>query len=371
MTRYYPLWALLFAFVLSGAASALEIKYVQHDSERLLKPGTDKVSIDFDITETADVELRIYDARELLIRNIVSDGMLSKGRHNLAWDGRDNAGQVVPAGAYHYTLTARSAKNESVEYDLTDLTGGEELTAKRIAWDGDRKYISYALNKPGRVNIRIGLQGQGPLLRTLLEWEPRLAGEHQEPWDGMDNSGVLDLSTHPKREILIQAFTLSKNTILVGNGKEPEALINDIKWPKTIREKKKTKKRRMHTHSQQPHETRGDFKIKLSLPSGTSMSGKGLPIVTGKIQVKLDIAETDRLRAIGRRFEAGFYVDGVFVYENEVGFLPMTWYWDTTNMNEGIHYVTANVRGYEGNFGTQTLKVMVKPAGNADKGKKK
>jgi hypothetical protein len=42
----------------------------------------------------------------------------------------------------------------------------------------------------------------------------------------------------------------------------------------------------------------------------------------------------------------------------------MTWLWDTSTVNEGEHYVTTNVRGYEGNFGTATLKVWVVHAAN-------
>ena len=47
------------------------------------------------------------------------------------------------------------------------------------------------------------------------------------------------------------------------------------------------------------------------------------------------------------------------VFENETGFLPMTWNWDTSNASPGIHYLTANLRGYEGNFGMATVKVRV------------
>ncbi|MGB0995038.1 MAG: hypothetical protein ACPG2Z_05305 [Acidimicrobiales bacterium] len=35
------------------------------------------------------------------------------------WDGRDQAGRPVPAGAYHYTLVATTDSGDSVEHDLT------------------------------------------------------------------------------------------------------------------------------------------------------------------------------------------------------------------------------------------------------------
>lgn len=357
-----PLYLLLLLCCLfSGEAYAMEIRHVQHDSNQLQQPGKDNVTIGFDLSESAHVTLSIFDAREWLIREINSEAALAPSRHTMIWNGKDNAGRDVPPGVYHYTLKATNSKDQTVEYDLTDLTGGDDLTAKNVIWDSQTETIQYVLDKPGRVNIRIGLQDQGPLLRTLLEWPPRKAGMHQEKWDGMDASGVLNLSSHPKREILVQAFSLSKNTILVGEPNAKEQFLKEFKWNKVKREKKQTKKKRMHTHSQQAHVTRGDFKITLKLPQDITKTHKGMPVVSGKIPVKLDINENDRLRATNRRFEAGFYIDGIFVYENETAFLPMTWYWDTAKMNKGVHYLTANLRGYEGNFGMQTLKVYVEP----------
>ena len=60
-----------------------------------------------------------------------------------------------------------------------------------------------------------------------------------------------------------------------------------------------------------------------------------------------------------------FYVDGVFAHENELGYLPLTWTWDTAQFNPGEHFVTLNIRGYEGNFGTATIKVVVQPSAGA------
>lgn len=62
---------------------------------------------------------------------------------------------------------------------------------------------------------------------------------------------------------------------------------------------------------------------------------------------------------MARRFEPVFFVDGQFAFENEVGFVPMTWNFDPRSLNEGEHYLTVNLRGYEGNFGIATLKVLV------------
>ena len=366
MRKFIKTTLLLLAALFTVQAYGLEIRHVQHDRNQLQTPGSEKVTVRFELSEPAAVTMNVYDGRDLLIRNIDSGKQLASGEHSLSWDGKDNAGRPVPPGAYHYTLVATDKDQQSVEYDLTDLTGGEDLEVRNVNWDNKQKTLSYLVQKPARVNIRIGLQNDGPLLRTLLEWVPRAAGTHQEKWDGMDASGVIDLSKHPKRDIVVLAFSLSDNSILVGAPQSRDQLVADMSWKAVERERKQVSPRRMKTISQQPLETRGDYMIHLTLPDGLEKTKEGLPVVTGRVPVRLDIADKDRKRALERRFEAGFYVDGIMVFENETGFLPMTWYWNTAGMNPGTHYLTTNVRGYEGNFGMQTVKLYVKPEGKAE-----
>jgi hypothetical protein len=137
-------------------------------------------------------------------------------------------------------------------------------------------------------------------------------------------------------------------------------LIESMSWPKMAREVKYRAPKRMFDHSQQAMEERGDFQITLHLAEPTSSRSKGLPVVEGGVvPVRLDVAEKDRARALARRFEAVFFLDGQFVFENEVGYLPMTLNWDLKGVNEGVHTFTANLRGYEGNFGVATIQVHV------------
>lgn len=366
MSKLANILLMLLAALFSVQANGLEIRHVQHDRNQLQTPGTEKISVRFEISEPATVTMNFYDGRDLLIRSIDSGKPLTGGEHTLNWDGKDNAGRPVPPGAYHYTLVATDEGQQKVEYDLTDLTGGDNLEVRNVSWDDKQKTLGYLLQKPARVNIRIGLQNDGPLLRTLLEWVPRGSGTHQEKWDGMDASGVIDLSKHPKRDIIVLAFSLSDNSILVGGPQSSEQLVADISWKAVERERKQASPRRVKTISQQPLETRSDYSIHLALPAGLEKTEDGLPVVSGRVPVRLDIADEDRKRALERRFEAGFYVDGIMVFENETGFLPMTWYWDTAGINPGTHYLTTNVRGYEGNFGMQTVKLYVKPEGNTE-----
>lgn len=67
-------------------------------------PGT---RIVFDLKEASSVSLRIYDANGRLMRNLIEEKRES-GRHEMAWDGKDDSGRKVASGVYFYRLTAGS-----------------------------------------------------------------------------------------------------------------------------------------------------------------------------------------------------------------------------------------------------------------------
>jgi hypothetical protein len=343
----------------SLSAQAVQITHVRHDRLVIDPAKQETVTVKYEISAPSRVTLKWYDGRDILVRSQVTDTLLATGEHDFTWDGEDEAGRFVPPEVYRYTLTAVPESGEAVEYDLSDLTGGEDLDIGDVKWSQDRKIISYVIPKPARVNIRIGISNSGPLLRTLLNWVPRLSGVNEATWDAKDASGVLDLSKHDHLDIWAQAFSLSDNSIIVGPLPDAVGLIGDMPWEVERRSIKQVSPKRMYAHSQQPIDTRGDFTISLTLPDHLPINADGLPVVTGRVPVRLEISEKDRALALARRTEPVFFVDGQFAFEIESGFLPITWMWDTKGINRGVHYISANLRGYEGNFGIATLKVFV------------
>ncbi|TCK18884.1 FlgD-like protein [Thiogranum longum] len=348
--------ALIAAVVFSATSMgvyALEIERVSHAPAQFIPTKGKFTNINFALSEKADVELKVFDDRDKLVRRIARKD-LAAGEQTIPWSGQDEAGHTVPAEAYRYTLTA----NTTVEHDLSDLTGGETVRSK-ILWNSDKMQFEYSLDKPSRVLIRVGLENHGPLMATIRNWVPRQAGSHIERWDGKDASGELDLSKHPKLVVSMRAYTLSQNTILVGPEPNQVSFIRAMTWPSESRKVKKKPVKRMIAAQQQSAETRGDYLVNLNLPEGLKTDKHGVPIVTGHIPVMLDVDEKHRTIALNRRSETVFYIDGQFTFENEVGFLPMAWMLDTTHLNNGEHFLSVNLRGYEGNFGLATRKIIV------------
>jgi hypothetical protein len=327
-------------------------------------PGKqEQVRIRFNVNESSDVKLSIYDGRDRMVSQ-QSARAQSAGEQVLAWDGRDRNGAIVPAEAYSYILTASNPKGRST-YDLTDLTGGQKLQVKDVRWDPDAGVIRYYIDKPARVNIRLGLEDGGPYLRTLIDWVPRPAGTHAEAWDGKDASGVLDLARHPLLKPVVTAYALSDNTLFVGAPPDRLQFVADPAASQRREHIAKLPAKEVANRAQQPLETRGDISALLTLAGHFPQDKDGRWLVSGRVPFRADVAKEDRQRVMQRRFEAAYYVDGVFTYENELGYLPMTWTWDASQLNPGEHFVTLNIRGYEGNFGTATVKVLVQPASDA------
>jgi hypothetical protein len=339
----------------SASKSTLVIAQVRLDRDRIDPAKNEVVAVRFNLNEPAEVTLSVFDGRDHRVYRASED--VAAGDHALNWNGQDASGKPVPPEAYSYTLTAKNAKGQTV-HDLTDLTGGVLLTAKDVRWDATEGKLHYYLDKPARVNVRFGLQ-DGPYLRTVVDWVARSAGANAEAWDGMDASGVLKLSTHPAVQPVVKAYTLPDNTIFVGaNADRIQFMVE--KDASALRERTTPKPaKEMFNLAQQPLDTRGDVTAKLTLGGDARQDKEGRWIVSGKLPLKADVADAQRQRVIERRFEASFYIDGVFSHENELGYVPLTWTWDSSQVNNGEHFVTLNIRGYEGNFGTATVKVMV------------
>jgi hypothetical protein len=339
------------------SADSLTISDVQLSTRDWSLDASDQVTVSFRLSRAASVELQWFDVRDWLVRTVKSSKELPSGASTLSWDGRDEAGAAVPPEAYHYVLTARTRDGAMQVYDLTDSTGGEDFEIPGARIDAAGKRILYSLRNVARVNFRIGIREGGPLLRTLGDWHAMPPGEHSLAWDGKDASSTMDLLASRGLTLWAMAFTLPDNAILVRSPSASNSSRIDITWPKVVRARATSRPKRMFAHSQQAYEDRGDFEVTLR-SRDAGFAGSRVPM---EILVAPEIAQ----RLSRERFEIVYFIDGLFVGENEIGFLPATWAVDRSKLSPGEHYLTVNLRGYEGSFGFGTVKIVI-PAAGAD-----
>ncbi|MBN1826709.1 MAG: hypothetical protein JW958_10610 [Candidatus Eisenbacteria bacterium] len=68
-------------------------------------PFNPLTTIRFELAERIPVTLVVYDIRGRAVRTL-ENGVLSPGRHEAVWDGRDDAGRSVGSGVYFSRMTA-------------------------------------------------------------------------------------------------------------------------------------------------------------------------------------------------------------------------------------------------------------------------
>ena len=334
------------------AREALTISSVSLSSRQFDAARGEMAVVRFSLNRSARVELNWYDARDLLIRKVLSAGDVQPGEATLTWDGRDEAGAVVPNEAYHYTLVAKTRSGELQEFDLTDSTGGADVPLTEAKLDSNKAGIHYVVHNWSRVNIRVGMRDGGPLLQSLENWQVRSPGEHLAKWDGLEASGLMNVANSTGLEVWGLSFELPDNTVFVGDTNTPSSVINPLSWGETARVRKTSAPKRMYSQAQQSYEQRGDFEVTL-VPR--SKDAKSAPI-------EIRVPDAVAVRLSQQRFEIVYFVDGLFAGENEIGALPATWNVDLSKLSQGEHLLTVNVRGYEGSFGFGSHKLTV-PAG--------
>jgi len=334
----------------------LVIKGVSH-SPLYLEPVSDStVEIKFRVNSPCTVTLKLFDDRDLLIKTITHQA--KPGDQVLLWDVTDNNGNSVPPEAYKYTLTA-SDNNETVVYDTSDITGNILIKVEDVIWNKKTKTISFTLQKSSRVSLNSGILDGGPLLGTILDWAPRQRGKHAVAWNGMDPTGSAYVGSIEDLAIVSQAFTLSDNTIIIGPDSSNSSYISDMSWGLKKRQKQVRAQPKIYNYSAKTADKRQTYKINLNLPKRMKKMKKNLPVYKNTVPVRIDISAGEVVRIKQDRFEPMLFIDGKFVSELETGFFPLTWQLDTKKYDNGKHYVTVNIRGYDGQYGTATRFIYI------------
>ena len=353
---FTQLTAVIVLMLVMSQTQALSISHVSHKPSYIEVNTRIKIAIRFALDEAATVVLRIYDDREFLIKEERIAGF-NKSDNTIIWDGRDNNGKRVPPEAYHYTLEASNG-SDSVVYDPSDITGNDVVEVSNLKWDKKADSISYSVRKNTRVSLRIGIDDGGPLLATILDWQPRARGVHKEKWDGIDSSGTVDIKRLVSAEIFGQAYSLSGNTIIFGPYQSDSEYVENID---TSHKRKRTyNSKKMFNYHGKDAASRSDFAIDVALPKDIKLNKDKLPIFKGSVPIRINIPKQELKRMQTNRFEPMLFVDGTYISELESGFFPLTWRMHAKDYKEGEHYITINIRGYDGQVGSASRRIVVK-----------
>lgn len=332
---------------------------------RVLQPSFnpsrgDKAELVYTLSRRAKVTINIYDVDSQLVRNLVPGAQRQTGQYRELWDGKDLDGKVVPNEAYFFCVEAEDDSKQKVVYDPITFSGGEfaDITSGQVS--RQRGTLSYRLSKPSRVLMRAGVPG-GALLKTIVDWEPRPAGEVTEYWNGKDEDGVINLWGLKNHTMVLTYMTLPETSVITfGNNaydyRKYKAGVRTARPKKE--ERPMANSRRVSPHFFKSRMTDRTFKADLAFPE-LDAGGNGIPTVKDRLLVRIDVPQKDREVLTNQQYEIIMFIDTVFHAEEERGYLPFNYLWELKDLPAGEHTLTVNLITFGDQIGVGTRKIRV------------
>lgn len=347
--------------VATGAApkkGLLKITRVALDRKVFNPSEGQKVTLSFEITRQADVQVVLYDRLGQKVRGFDMPD-IQAGRHSVTWDGY-KADDKLPAGdVFLYVIEAKTKDGKKATYNQAKETGGIEVKTLEYTLDKETGEVEYVLPKTCMIRLRAGLK-DGMFAKTILDWKPSTAGRHAFTWDGMDSSGRMYLLKRRDLDLRLTCYTLPANTIITtGAVTAFESANNPSETKLEDRDRLWATKGKYFHYKHDPricHQPR--FKV-LFPSSRVKTENNDIPIVSGIVPLRVELDRRDARHLTNTRFEIMLFVDGVFIYEIEEGSSPFTFNWNTKGYAKGPHIVTVNLVGYDDHIGIVSRKVIV------------
>jgi hypothetical protein len=180
-----------------------------------------KIGVSFALVQPGNLTVLILDRDGYTVRQLVSGKVTEQGKQSFDWDGRDDAGEIVPDEAYSLKINLESSGGTAV-YFPAELSGAP-LEGVAAAFDPIRGILAYRLPKPARVSV-VAISSdphkKSSLRQGIVDGEPRTLGAIVEPWNGYDKSGKVKFVERAGLRIELQARALPENSLItIGNRK--------------------------------------------------------------------------------------------------------------------------------------------------------
>jgi hypothetical protein len=141
-------------------------------------------------------------------------------RQGFEWDGRDAAGAVVTDEAYSLKIDWRGGGKTAAYFPANQVF---PMTSVPVQYyDRRGATLAYELPAPSRIHIQAGTAVKdpktgvpvGPVMKTVVNREPRDGGRIAEHWNGLDESGFIYVPDLPNFVISVAATRLPEGSII-------------------------------------------------------------------------------------------------------------------------------------------------------------
>ncbi|WP_299968749.1 hypothetical protein [uncultured Roseobacter sp.] len=302
--------------------------------------------------------VRIYGPDWRPVNEIVTENLTGNEAALIDWDGRGPDGEILPSEAYFATVDFNATDGSSLLLDRSIERALGEVLVQDVRYEDGA--VHFRLSVPARVTILAGLDDGGPLMHTLLSGVPYPAGTHQLPWDGMDQSGVVNVGEEDLFRLFVSAREVVSPPLILRNAQGPayhqhtRALeAEDI----PIKEGISMEDFGGASHLlPAPADVSPEPLFKLSIPDAT-LGEDGIPVVSGEVPLRVSLGDDVRVPVLARRFEIVLFQNYNFTTEIEEGRSPATIVWNASSLPSGRYLLTVNVATLPGRMSAASTYV--------------
>lgn len=168
--------------------------------------------------------VQVIDRDGFVVRTLANGSAAVRGLNRYVWNGRGEDGALVADEAYSLRVVWSGGK-QSETYFPSDRTF--DMTPVPVRYfSAATGTIVFDLPRPSRVHLQAGVAAldprtksmEGPVLKTVVNREPRAGGRIAEQWNGFDESGLLYVPDMANFVMSIATTPLPENSlIVVGN----------------------------------------------------------------------------------------------------------------------------------------------------------
>jgi hypothetical protein len=178
-------------------------------------------SVDLSVTfrKVGRTSVRVVDRDGFVVRTVAAARPV-QGSCSFQWDGRDDTGRTVADEAYAFRIEWADAKNHELWFPADRPSTPVSISPR--SFDRRSGTLAYTLPRASRVHIQAGTavfdaQGKaidGPVMKTIVNREPRSGGMIAEHWNGFDDRGGVFVADLEGFAVSIAAAPLAEGTVI-------------------------------------------------------------------------------------------------------------------------------------------------------------
>jgi hypothetical protein len=195
------------------------IRSVNVDRRSLNVAAAESATITIGFGQAGRASVVIVDRDGYPVR-VLLDAQPASGSVTLHWDGRDDSGRFVADEAYSLKIDWRGPGGTDTYFPANEPAAMSAIEVR--SYDRRAATLAYNLSRPSRVHIRAGTAAVdpktkklvGPVMKTLVNREPRVSGTIADHWNGYDESGRIFVPDLEDFVVAIAATPLPENSII-------------------------------------------------------------------------------------------------------------------------------------------------------------